>query len=511
LGTWDSFFVNFWIVNPLLGAVFMFLFAAAVFPNGNLTLASLLSIIPGVLLAMVYAYFSAAMPRSGGDYIFTSRVIHPVLGFFENFNFMFWCIVGGSTYNIWLTSQFSIKLLNNIGLIDAYNFLMAPTAFFVYGIIYLILMAGIAILGLRAYKRVQWACSILGVFGMLVCIAILGMHWGSLPSVFNGFAQQYTGVADSVSYVIDQAKQQGHQFTGWNLTGLWGSLCIVWYAAQYSTWSNYLVGEIKHADSIKTHMIAMAGTAVVTGLVLAIASFLISGLAGWEFYSSFSYLTLNGLNKIPVTAYYQDLIYLVETNPALLLLFNLGFSAAIFILIPLNLMTYARCAFAWSFDRIAPSFVADVNPRFQTPVKTIVIFTVITAIAYWAYIYTGFYALVAASMLTIPITFLVTSIAAILFPYRMKEVYQASPAKKEIAGIPVISLAGFASAIFQLAVIVTWIVDPALRALAVSDLVTELVIGFLILCAVWFYIAKALRKSKEGIDISWAFKELPPG
>ena len=77
--------MNLWVVNPLLGAVFTFLFAAAVYPNGNLPLACLLCIIPGVLLAMVYAYFSAAMPRSGGDYIFTSRVLHPVLGFFESF------------------------------------------------------------------------------------------------------------------------------------------------------------------------------------------------------------------------------------------------------------------------------------------------------------------------------------------------------------------------------------------------------------------------------------------
>jgi amino acid transporter len=280
--------------------------------------------------------------------------------------------------------------------------------------------------------------------------------------------------------------------------------------AQYSTWSNYLGGEIKRGSSIKTHMISMGGTAVVTGVVTAIAIYLISGLAGWEFFSSFSYLSLNALTNIPVGGSYQYLIYVVETNPAILFLFNLGFSAAIFVLVPLNLISYARCAFAWSFDRLAPAFVADVNPRFQSPVKTIILFTVISAAAYWVYIFTGFYTLVAASMLTIPITFLVTSISAILFPYRMKTLYEASPAKKEIAGIPVMVLAGFASALFQIAVIITWIVNPGLNSLAISNTVTEIVVGILVFCAVWFYLARTLRKRKENVDIFWAFKALPP-
>jgi amino acid transporter len=32
-------------------------------------------------MALVYAFFSAAIPRSGGDYVYISRTLHPLLGF----------------------------------------------------------------------------------------------------------------------------------------------------------------------------------------------------------------------------------------------------------------------------------------------------------------------------------------------------------------------------------------------------------------------------------------------
>src|ERR1700722_6021221 len=38
-----------------------------------------------VLLAMIFSSLTSVMPRSGGDYVFTSRIIHPALGWMESF------------------------------------------------------------------------------------------------------------------------------------------------------------------------------------------------------------------------------------------------------------------------------------------------------------------------------------------------------------------------------------------------------------------------------------------
>src|SRR3954465_5058877 len=36
------------------------------------------------VLAVIFASFTSVMPRSGGDYVFTSRIVHPFLGWLES-------------------------------------------------------------------------------------------------------------------------------------------------------------------------------------------------------------------------------------------------------------------------------------------------------------------------------------------------------------------------------------------------------------------------------------------
>src|SRR5438874_9953103 len=37
-----------------------------------------------ILLALIFASLTSVMPRSGGDYVFTSRILHPSLGWMES-------------------------------------------------------------------------------------------------------------------------------------------------------------------------------------------------------------------------------------------------------------------------------------------------------------------------------------------------------------------------------------------------------------------------------------------
>ena len=45
------------------------------------------AIIAGIfcaVLALIFASLTSVMPRSGGDYVFTSRIVHPFLGWLES-------------------------------------------------------------------------------------------------------------------------------------------------------------------------------------------------------------------------------------------------------------------------------------------------------------------------------------------------------------------------------------------------------------------------------------------
>ncbi|MEM2985298.1 MAG: amino acid permease, partial [Candidatus Jordarchaeaceae archaeon] len=77
----DAFMIVFSLV---IGGGILFLSVQALqpgyFPGANLSISYLIGLIFVLPLYMVYAIFSRAMPRSGGDYIFVSRILGPGLG-----------------------------------------------------------------------------------------------------------------------------------------------------------------------------------------------------------------------------------------------------------------------------------------------------------------------------------------------------------------------------------------------------------------------------------------------
>ena len=83
-GTWDvlAYNINFTSIGLLL--LFLFLFGPAFYPGASLPWAAVVCVIAILPLALVYGYLASAMPRSGGDYVYVSRVLGPALGMMSN-------------------------------------------------------------------------------------------------------------------------------------------------------------------------------------------------------------------------------------------------------------------------------------------------------------------------------------------------------------------------------------------------------------------------------------------
>src|SRR5437870_11825820 len=98
----DALIMNTLGMNVAVGAVFLFLQAPANFPDGNLVLAVIIgTVIMAFTLLWVYSEFSAAMPRSGGDYVFVSRALHPFLGWLLSWSQGVWLIFFWIGFNAW--------------------------------------------------------------------------------------------------------------------------------------------------------------------------------------------------------------------------------------------------------------------------------------------------------------------------------------------------------------------------------------------------------------------------
>src|SRR2546426_10767989 len=104
----DAFIMNTFGMNIAVGAVFLFLQAPAYFPQGNMLVAVIIgTLLMAFTLLWVYSTFAAAMPRSGGDYVFVSRALHPFLGWLLGWSQGMWLIFFWIGFNAWFALTFA--------------------------------------------------------------------------------------------------------------------------------------------------------------------------------------------------------------------------------------------------------------------------------------------------------------------------------------------------------------------------------------------------------------------
>jgi len=190
-------------------------------------------------------------------------------------------------------------------------------------------------------------------------------------------------------------------------------------------------------------------------------------------------------------------------------------------------LSSTRVIFAAAFDRLLPEKAAELNKN-GTPVNAM-LYMVLPAIVVSAlYAYNvgaapdgtgGFKSITLAATQGIAIMYFGTAIAAIILPYKKKELFEASPiAQMKVAGIPLITVAGVIFGGFLLFLLVEWFFDPWLNpayapvGLYGISLANKNSIAFLLICygtaAAIYYGFKAHRK-RSGINLDKVQAEIP--
>ena len=493
-------------------------FTPGFYPEANPIIGPFIGLCLVLPIAGMYALFSIAIPRSGGDYVWVGRVFHPSIGFIANFAFTILSISVVGAVAPWI-SQWSIaQLYYDLGILDknaSYiaiaNSLQTPSSAFWISAVFIIIAGLIVIASSKlAANTVKYWTILSIIIGAIFIVTVLSA--GS-----STFAQNFNSLSGS-NMTYDQVVAAGQQAGAYNgvppmlsYASLYaGALGLLGYLGFNS--SAYFAGEIKRNP--RSQILAQLGGTILfaafTTAMIAVEYFgegpsFVNAMAGMWLSGAASYPYLAGTPPLS-----SGLAMFWTQNQALIAVFTLSFGLTAEVMNISIFFTLSRNLFAWSFDRVAPGLFADINPKTRTPVYAISIMTLVGLL--YAYISIFQYGLL-ATLFTYGtagtfMVFLIVSVAAIAYPYRMKDVFEAAHplSKKKVAGVPLISVLGGLSFVVSL-VVIYGILLPAIGdvgSVILTGIVPTFVVGAIIYAVVW-----VIRRN-QGIDLNLLQKQIPP-
>ncbi len=528
VGLTDAFLMNTIGMNVAIGAVFLFLQAPANFPQGSMLLATIIgTVVMAFTLLWVYSEFAAAMPRSGGDYVFVSRALHPFLGWLLSWSQGAWLIFFWVGFNAWFALVFAVPVaLSTIGgvtgqtvwttmsdnLLKQYSFLGVTTSWNVIfiGTLINVGFGALLIFGGQGYWRWQKFAFLFAGGSILLGIIFLVFRGGDLSSAWDSFVRGSSGLR--FDQVIPAAREAGYSgATGFSFKETILMLPWVFFVVGYAQGSAQIGGEVKRAP--RNQYLAMVGGVLINGAVLALLVILFQAAAGRNWIGSLGFLSNTAPDTLGlpggILPGFNFIISLFSTNVLVLLFIGIGFVMWAVNGTPLSELQATRYMLAWSLDRTVPKAAGDVSDRYHTPVKAIVFATITGEVALVLLTVNASASLLGALLAQIA-AFIVVSIAGIVFPYRLKSVWESAGARR-IAGIPAVTLAGIGGVIALGGMMLMFIVNPTINAtFAVTRrLSLAFMIGVVVVGAIWYAVAFAVNRSK-GIDLRLVYREIPP-
>src|ERR1700730_12312352 len=181
----------------------------------------------------------------------------------------------------------------------------------------------------------------------------------------------------------------------------------------------------------------------VTVALVAVVLVLMAKTMGWQFYNSANAAFWNSFYAVPNAPAPPVSIWPYPVMFAGWLVDNKLFQAVLIIVMAMWFFGWAgtlilsstRVIFAAAFDRVLPSWAASISSKRRVPYGSLALMIVPSLVvsAIWSFRPT-FQSIFLDATAVIAITFLGTTIAAMILPWRRKDLYDSSPiAKYKIA------------------------------------------------------------------------------
>lgn len=507
----DVFIYNMGLVNIGIGLATMMLLGPAYYAGTSIWVSCVIVGAFCVIQALTYWHFSSIMPRTGGEYVYISRSLHPSLGFAMSLSMSLWLL----SYSAWSAKAFADQGLqslfgdlgqtyNNSTLLSVAHWVGGQSGSFIVAIVMIGFAAWLLTRGMRSYLKVQAAFFVLAMVGLVVMVVVLALSSRSgFISHFNASATNIAG-PDRYQTVIDAAEKSGYANPGFNWSQTLKFMVWPYWTLGFAIMSSSFAGEMKKAD--RAQLWGMTGAVVFTTIVYVVIGLLANRVIGYTFLGAVSWNTVSAPEATTsVYPWFQYLLGIGSGRVWTTVLVDLGFLAWTYFWIGGCLLYATRVVFSWSFDRVAPEWLGKVNQRRSTPVNSIVLGGAVAVLFAAMYCFTTWLQSL-VGILAITLTFVVLGISAVVFPYRHRDLFEESHVNRRIFGVPVMSILGAITTCFMSYLVWLFFRDSVAAGATRNSLIA--VFAPIVLAFIAFYITRLVRKS-EGIDVALAYQEIP--
>jgi amino acid transporter len=485
------------------------IFVLTVNPGADLVLSMFLAALMSAPLAMVYYLLASAMPRSGGDYVWISRLTRPVLGFV--IGWAFWASLNGvNALNAWLTivvvlPVFLVSLGYGLGMPGLVNLsgaiLSSNLTIFILSVLFLAFAFLISGMGARVFRRFQTIMFALVVIGTVIAFGVLAT---STSTDFANAIRGYGGTNLSVDGVIDQAKAGGWSYAPLTLTMTLLSLPLSMLTCNGFTYGAAVSGEVRNPR--KSMMIGILGSLAIGAAINVIGVWLAVKVIGYDFLQASNFLYSSGQWPTPAQPYLALLVSPLIHNSVLLILVQLGWICILPMLVVSFALVTTRYTFAFSFDRVLPTRLSEVSERFHAPMNSVLLNVAVGACVVTLVVFTPYLGLFLNFVTIWCIAWFASSVAAMVIPFsRFKHLVKGLPGADW--KIPLVTIIGAVSMVLMAIIFYFSVTTPAIGP---STLGADLILATIFGVGALIYIVSYFYNKARGIDLKLVYSEIPP-
>ncbi len=494
--------------------------ASALYPNADLPTTVAIGLVFNLAVAFVYWMLATAMPRTGGDYVYVSRIFHPALGFMANLMFVvivtswvgFFPPLAGSQ-GIYTALVNLATITGNSGYANLAVWYSTLNAQFVIGAIIIAVAMGIMFLPVKWIFRVVAGIFFFQLAIMIWFTAVLAPV--SHDAFIAAFNSKFGVSADKLLSVAQNAG--GATF---NITLAGTLIGIVYTMLSYIGYANssYFAGELR-GNPRSSQGIAMMISPIIFAVIIFLQYFLSYKVFGHDFlvaantvYSStnstISANWLNSTSALPTPAF---LVSFVSNNPIFVVAVPIGLALTMIGFAIVYMFVPIRQIFAYSFDRVIPTRFASVDRR-GVPWAAVLLFGLIAYIFLYLTIYTSVLSYLGYTNFGWWIAVAIVMFAGAAFPFMRKtrDIYNSAPniVRRKIARVPLITIIGVISGLFSLFISYSTIL-PAYTGGPLNPLNVAGILLVFVVALIIYAISHVYHKAK-GLPLDLISKELPP-